>query len=120
MSMKYAVLGLLVERRGYAYDIARRFEDTVGPAFHVHYGAIYQALDALERDALIHGALRETMRSATAADAPGRASSTRRPTRASTPTRSGSAPPRASSPCAASCRSRWRSRGPSTARRCSR
>ena len=59
MSMKYAVLGLLVERRGYAYDIARRFEDTVGPAFHVHYGAIYQALDALERDALIRGALRE-------------------------------------------------------------
>ncbi|HEY6780059.1 MAG TPA: PadR family transcriptional regulator [Thermoleophilaceae bacterium] len=57
--MKYAVLGLLVERRGYAYDIARRFEDTVGPAFHVHYGAIYQALDALERDALIRGALRE-------------------------------------------------------------
>lgn len=59
MSMKYAVLGLLVERRGYAYDIARRFEDTVGPAFHVHYGAIYQALDALERDELIRGALRE-------------------------------------------------------------
>ncbi len=59
MSMKYAVLGLLVERRGYAYDIARRFEETVGPAFHVHYGAIYQALDALERDALIRGALRE-------------------------------------------------------------
>jgi DNA-binding PadR family transcriptional regulator len=59
MSMKYAVLGLLVERRGYAYDVARRFEDTVGPAFHVHYGAIYQALDALERDALIRGALRE-------------------------------------------------------------
>jgi DNA-binding PadR family transcriptional regulator len=59
MSMKYAVLGLLVERRGYAYDIARRFEETVGPAFHVHYGAIYQALDALERDELIRGALRE-------------------------------------------------------------
>lgn len=59
MSMKYAVLGLLVERRGYAYDLARRFEETVGPAFNVHYGAIYQALDALERDALIRGALRE-------------------------------------------------------------
>jgi DNA-binding PadR family transcriptional regulator len=59
MSMKYAVLGLLVERRGYAYDVARRFEETVGAAFHVHYGAIYQALDALERDALIRGALRE-------------------------------------------------------------
>lgn len=59
MSMKYAVLGLIVERPGYAYDLARRFEDTVGPAFNVHYGAIYQALDALERDALISGALRE-------------------------------------------------------------
>jgi DNA-binding PadR family transcriptional regulator len=59
MSMKYALLGLLVERPGYAYDLARRFEDTVGPAFIVHYGAIYQALDALERDALISGALRE-------------------------------------------------------------
>jgi DNA-binding PadR family transcriptional regulator len=59
MSMKYAVLGLLVERPGYAYDLARRFEDTVGPAFNVHYGAIYQALDALERDELISGALRE-------------------------------------------------------------
>jgi DNA-binding PadR family transcriptional regulator len=59
MSMKHAVLGLLVERPGYAYDLARRFEDTVGPAFNVHYGAIYQALDALERDALISGSLRD-------------------------------------------------------------
>jgi DNA-binding PadR family transcriptional regulator len=60
MSMKHAVLGLLVERPGYAYDLARRFEETVGPAFKVHYGAIYQALDALERDALVSGALRDT------------------------------------------------------------
>lgn len=68
MSLKFAVLGLLVERPGYAYDLARRFEDTVGPAFKVHYGAIYQALDALERDALVSGALRDAQQEAEASD----------------------------------------------------
>ena len=31
MSVKIAVLGLIVERRGYGYDLLRRFEDRFGP-----------------------------------------------------------------------------------------
>jgi DNA-binding PadR family transcriptional regulator len=53
MSLKLAVLGLLVERRGYGYDLARRFEDRVGSGWQLNEGAIYVALDNLQREGLV-------------------------------------------------------------------
>lgn len=53
MSLKLAVLGLLVERRGYGYDLARRFEDRVGSGWQLNEGAIYVALDNLLREGLV-------------------------------------------------------------------
>jgi DNA-binding PadR family transcriptional regulator len=53
MSVKYAVLGLLVQRRGYGYDLVQRFEEQVGPAWHLNAGAIYVALDKLEQEGLV-------------------------------------------------------------------
>ncbi len=53
MSVKYAVLGLLVQRRGYGYDLVQRFEEQVGPAWQLNAGAVYVALDKLEHDGLV-------------------------------------------------------------------
>jgi len=53
MSMKFAVLGLLVQRRGYGYDLVQRFEEQVGPAWQLNAGAIYVALDKLEQEGLV-------------------------------------------------------------------
>lgn len=53
MSVKYAVLGLLVQRRGYGYDLVQRFEEQVGPGWQLNAGAIYVALDKLEHDGLV-------------------------------------------------------------------
>lgn len=52
MSVKYAVLGLLAQRRGYGYDLVQRFEEQVGPAWQLNAGAIYVALDKLEQEGL--------------------------------------------------------------------
>ncbi|MGB2712271.1 MAG: helix-turn-helix transcriptional regulator [Conexibacter sp.] len=51
--MKYAVLGLLAQRRGYGYDLVQRFEEQVGPAWQLNAGAIYVALDKLEQEGLV-------------------------------------------------------------------
>jgi DNA-binding PadR family transcriptional regulator len=53
MSVKYAVLGLLTQRRGYGYDLVQRFEEQVGPAWQLNAGAIYVALDKLEQEGLV-------------------------------------------------------------------
>ncbi len=53
MSVKYAVLGLLVQRRGYGYDLVQRFEEQIGPGWQLNAGAIYVALDKLEQDGLV-------------------------------------------------------------------
>jgi len=53
MSVKYAVLGLLVQRKGYGYDLVQRFEEQVGPAWQLNAGAVYVALDKLEQDGLV-------------------------------------------------------------------
>src|SRR3954453_16097395 len=50
MSVKYAVLGLLAQRRGYGYDLVQRFEEQVGPAWQLNAGAIYVARDKLEQE----------------------------------------------------------------------
>ncbi|MBB4665254.1 PadR family transcriptional regulator [Conexibacter arvalis] len=53
MSVKHAVLGLLMQRRGYGYDLVQRFEEQVGPAWQLNAGAVYVALDKLEQDGLV-------------------------------------------------------------------
>lgn len=53
MSVKYAVLGLLAQRRGYGYDLVQRFEEQVGSAWQLNAGAIYVALDKLEQEGLV-------------------------------------------------------------------
>jgi DNA-binding PadR family transcriptional regulator len=45
--MKEAVLGLIVERRGYGYDLVCRFNDRFGAAWNLNQSTIYVALDDL-------------------------------------------------------------------------
>lgn len=58
MSLKHAVLALIVERRGYGYELVQRFEERVGPAWQLNPSAVYPALDQLERAGLVIGASR--------------------------------------------------------------
>jgi DNA-binding PadR family transcriptional regulator len=59
MSMKHAVLALVVERRGYGYDLAQRLDERVGPGWKLNPSAVYPALDQLERAGLVSGTVRE-------------------------------------------------------------
>jgi DNA-binding PadR family transcriptional regulator len=59
MSLKHAVLALVVERRGYGYDLAHRLEERVGPAWRLNPSAVYPAIDQLERAGLVAGAVRQ-------------------------------------------------------------
>jgi DNA-binding PadR family transcriptional regulator len=52
-SIKYAVLGMLVERRGYGYDLVQRLSERLGPAWQLNPSAVYAALDQLEDEGLI-------------------------------------------------------------------
>jgi DNA-binding PadR family transcriptional regulator len=47
VSMKQAVLGLIVERPGYGYELIRRFNDRLGPAWHLNPSTVYNAIDDL-------------------------------------------------------------------------
>lgn len=58
MSMKYAVLGLLIERRGYGYDLANRLHERLGPGFRAAFGAVYVSLDQLAKEKLVAEAKR--------------------------------------------------------------
>jgi DNA-binding PadR family transcriptional regulator len=49
MSAKHAVLGLVIERPGYGYDLARRLEDRCG-SWGWERSGVYSALDQLARD----------------------------------------------------------------------
>jgi DNA-binding PadR family transcriptional regulator len=53
--IKHAVLGLLVERRGYGYELTQRLGDRLGPGWQLNSSAVYAALDQLEADELIRG-----------------------------------------------------------------
>lgn len=57
MSLKHAVLALIVERRGYGYELVQRFEERVGPAWRLNPSAVYPALDQLERSGLATSAV---------------------------------------------------------------
>ncbi|HKG03803.1 MAG TPA: PadR family transcriptional regulator [Conexibacter sp.] len=58
MSLKHAVLALVVERRGYGYELVQRFEERVGPGWQLNPSAVYPALDQLERGGLVTSAAR--------------------------------------------------------------
>jgi DNA-binding PadR family transcriptional regulator len=47
VSMKQAVLGLIVERPGYGYDLIRRFNERLGAAWHLNSSTVYAAIDDL-------------------------------------------------------------------------
>lgn len=49
MSAKHAVLGLVIERPGYGYQLARRLEERCG-AWGWEPSGVYSALDSLERE----------------------------------------------------------------------
>src|ERR1700704_6139993 len=55
MSAKHAVLGLVIERPGYGYQLAQRLEERFGSSGFAPSG-VYSALDQLSRDRLVRSA----------------------------------------------------------------
>ena len=55
MSAKNAVLGLVIERPGYGYDLARRLEERFGSSGFAPTG-VYSALDQLSSERLVRSA----------------------------------------------------------------
>ncbi len=55
MSAKNAVLGLVIERPGYGYDLARRLRERFGSSGFAPTG-VYSALDQLRAEALVRNA----------------------------------------------------------------
>jgi DNA-binding PadR family transcriptional regulator len=55
MSAKYAILGLVIERPGYGYQLAQRLEERFGSSAFAPSG-VYSALDQLSRDQLVRAA----------------------------------------------------------------
>ncbi len=53
MSLKHAVLGLVIERRGYGYDLVQRLQKRLGGGWQLNPSAVYTALDQLEREQLV-------------------------------------------------------------------
>jgi len=53
MSAKHALLGLLLDRPAYPYQLASRLEQRLGPSWEVNSGQLYQTVKALQRDGLI-------------------------------------------------------------------
>jgi len=61
VAVKHAILGLLVERRGYGHELVSRLEDRLGPGFAVSPGTVYASLKTLKDDGHIE-VVRRTMR----------------------------------------------------------
>jgi DNA-binding PadR family transcriptional regulator len=57
MPVKHAVLGLLLERRSYGYELVQRLTERLGPAWQLTPSGVYWALDQLERAGQIEAAL---------------------------------------------------------------
>src|SRR4051812_7873062 len=53
MSVRHAILGLLLQSPSHPYGVAARFDQQIGPAWDVNRGQVYQAISSLERDGLI-------------------------------------------------------------------
>jgi DNA-binding PadR family transcriptional regulator len=54
--VRYGVLGLLIERRGYGYELVQRLRARLGGAWQLNASAVYTALDQLEAEGLIEPA----------------------------------------------------------------
>jgi DNA-binding PadR family transcriptional regulator len=63
MSARHAVLGLVIERPGYGYQLARRLEERCG-SWRWEPSGVYSALDQLERDEHVLGDREKGSRSA--------------------------------------------------------
>lgn len=61
LPVKHAVLGLLVERRGYGYDIAQRLSERLGPRLSVPEGTVHSSIRSLKQAAHIE-VVRRTFR----------------------------------------------------------
>jgi DNA-binding PadR family transcriptional regulator len=62
MSAKHALLGLLLDRSAYPYELADRLQQRLGPAWRVNSGQLYQTIKKLESEGLIErveGAVRD-------------------------------------------------------------
>jgi DNA-binding PadR family transcriptional regulator len=68
MSAKHAVLGLVIERPGYGYDLAQRLEQRCG-AWGWERSGVYSALDQLTRDGYVRSEKAKS-RAASARSAP--------------------------------------------------
>src|ERR1700737_506543 len=55
MSAKYVVLGLVIERPGYGYQLAQRLQERFGASGFAPSG-VYSALDRLARDDFVRSA----------------------------------------------------------------
>lgn len=53
MSAKHALLGLLLDRSAYPYELANRLQHRLGPAWEINSGQLYQLVKRLEEDGLI-------------------------------------------------------------------
>ena len=53
MSAKHALLGLLLDRPAYPYQLTSRMQRRLGPAWKVNSGQLYQTVKSLEKDGLI-------------------------------------------------------------------
>lgn len=53
MSAKHALLGLLLDRSAYPYELADRLQARLGPAWAINSGQLYQTIRGLAKDELI-------------------------------------------------------------------
>jgi DNA-binding PadR family transcriptional regulator len=53
MSARHALLGLLLDRPGYPYQLADRLQRRLGPTWEINSGQLYQTVKSLERSGLI-------------------------------------------------------------------
>lgn len=53
MNVKFAILGLLVKRPSYPYELSLSFKERVGSAWKLSRGQVYQTVDRLEKSGLI-------------------------------------------------------------------
>ncbi|HET7590020.1 MAG TPA: PadR family transcriptional regulator [Solirubrobacterales bacterium] len=54
-----ALLGLLLERPGYGYELAQRLNERMGPTWKLTPSSIYPVLERLEADALVRRTVKE-------------------------------------------------------------
>jgi DNA-binding PadR family transcriptional regulator len=53
MTLRYALLALLIDGEAHGYELLKRFNERVGPFWHPNIGQVYQLLHELERRALV-------------------------------------------------------------------